>query len=42
VRPGGRERTEAEYAELLGAAGFALSGVISTASPLSILEAAPV
>jgi hypothetical protein len=39
---GGRERTEAEYAELLGAAGFALTGVVSTASPLSILESAPI
>src|SRR6266571_1356257 len=35
---GGRERTEAEYCELLAAADFTLARVIQTASPLSILE----
>ncbi|HEX8139653.1 MAG TPA: methyltransferase [Pyrinomonadaceae bacterium] len=37
--PGGVERTEAEYAELLEAAGLRLSRVIQTASPFSIVEA---
>jgi hypothetical protein len=36
-----RERTEAEFRELLAAAGFDLLRVIATASPVSILEAAP-
>jgi hypothetical protein len=38
---GGRERTEREYRELLGAAGFALQRVVPTASPtgLCVLEA---
>jgi hypothetical protein len=38
----GRERTEAEYGELLAATGFELSRVIATRSELSILEAVPV
>ena len=38
----GRERTEAEYEELLEATGFTLSRVIATRSELSILEAIPV
>ena len=37
----GRERTEAEYEELLEATGFTLSRVIETRSELSILEAIP-
>jgi hypothetical protein len=36
---GGRERTEAEYRELLAASGFALIRVIPTDSPLSLIEA---
>ncbi len=36
-----RERTEAEFRALLAAAGFDLLRVIGTASPVSILEAAP-
>ena len=36
---GGRERTEAEYRELLGAAGFRLERVIPTHSPFGVLEA---
>jgi hypothetical protein len=36
---GGRERTAAEYAELLRGAGFALRRVVATASPFSVLEA---
>ena len=42
VGPGGRERTRAEYAALLGAAGFRLLGVAPTASGFDVLEAAPV
>ena len=36
---GGLERTIDEYRGLLGEAGFALSRVVATDSPLSILEA---
>ena len=36
---GGRERTEAEHATLLGAAGLSIRRVIPTASPLTIIEA---
>jgi hypothetical protein len=39
---GGRERTEEEYRELLAKAGFALVTVIPTASPMSVLECAPI
>jgi len=42
VTAGGRERTAAEYAELLSRAGFRQSRVIPTASPISIVEALPV
>jgi O-methyltransferase domain len=38
----GRERTEAEYAKLLGTAGFTLSRIVGTQSEVSILEAVPV
>jgi len=41
VYAGGRERTEAEYRELLGSAGFQLRRVLPTASGLSVLEAVP-
>jgi hypothetical protein len=40
--PGGQERTEAEYATLLGKAGFRLTRVVPTASPVSVVESAPV
>jgi hypothetical protein len=36
---GGQERTEAEYAALLGKAGFRLARVVPTNSAASILEA---
>lgn len=36
--PGGRERTEDEYRELLAAAGFRLTRVVPTRSPMSIVE----
>ncbi len=41
VIPGGQERTEAEYASLLGKAGFHLSRVVPTASAVSVVEAVP-
>jgi hypothetical protein len=42
VFPGGQERTEAEYASLLGKARFRLSRVVPTASIVSVVEAVPV
>jgi ubiquinone/menaquinone biosynthesis C-methylase UbiE len=39
---GGRERTAKEYEALLNAAGFALTRVVPTASPASVIEAIPV
>ena len=42
VAPGGQERTEAEYATLLAAAGFRLTKVVPTASDVSVVEATPV
>jgi hypothetical protein len=42
MTPGGRERSEAEYDKLLEEAGFKLTRVVPTISPISILEAAPV
>lgn len=41
VRTGGRERTEAEFRTLLSAAGLRLLRLVSTASHLSLIEAAP-
>jgi hypothetical protein len=38
---GGRERSEAEYRSLLGAAGFRLARIIPTASPMCIIEGVP-
>jgi hypothetical protein len=37
--PGGRERTEAEFRALFSAAGFELTRIVPTKSPLSVLEA---
>jgi hypothetical protein len=39
VIPGGQERTEAEYASLLGKAGFRLTRVVPTASAVGVVEA---
>jgi hypothetical protein len=39
VSPGGKERTETEYRELLAAAGFRLTRVVPTKSPFSVIEA---
>lgn len=41
VMSGGRERTPAEYQELLAAAGFKLAKIHATAAPQSIVEAIP-
>jgi len=38
VNPGGRERTEAEFRDLLGQAGLRLTRTIPTPSPQSLLE----
>jgi O-methyltransferase domain len=37
--PGGSERTELEYRDLLAQAGFQLSQVVKTKSPLDLIEA---
>lgn len=37
--PGGRERTEAEYAALFERAGFRLTRIVPTKSPMSVIEA---
>lgn len=42
VMTGGKERTQKEFAQLLGAAGFKLRRVIPTNVPFSIVEAEPV
>jgi hypothetical protein len=42
VMLGGQERTADEFAALLDAAGFRLSGITPTASGLSVIEAKPV
>lgn len=39
VGPGGQERTEPEYRELLGKAGFRLTRVVPTQSAVSVVEA---
>ena len=38
VSPGGKERTETEYAELLEKAGFRLTRIVPTKSPFSVVE----
>jgi hypothetical protein len=40
--PGGKERNAAEYAELLGKAGFRLTSITPTDAQISIVEAMPV
>ena len=39
---GGRERTAKEYGTLLNEAGFALTRIVPTSSPASVIEAVPV
>jgi hypothetical protein len=41
VSAGGRERTASQYRRLLADAGFRMTKVVPTASPLSIVEAVP-
>jgi hypothetical protein len=41
VSPGGQERTEQEYRALLKKAGFKLTRVVPTRSPVSVVEATP-
>jgi len=41
LMPGGRERTEAEYRDLYVAAGFRLTRIIPTQSPVSVIEGVP-
>jgi len=36
--PGGKERTHREFDALFDAAGFRLTGVVSTRSPMSLIE----
>ena len=38
---GGRERSEAEYQELLEAAGFSLGRIVTTRSPFCVIEGVP-
>ena len=40
--PGGKERTEEEFRDLLAASGFKLERVIPTSTPMCIVEAVPV
>ncbi len=42
VSPGGQERTLEQYAALLAAAGFSVTGTIGTGTPVFVIEAAPV
>ncbi len=37
--PGGKERTEVEHRAILAAAGFEMRRIISTATPVSVIEA---
>jgi hypothetical protein len=39
--PGGRERTAAEFGALFGRAGFELTRIVGTQSPLFVIEARP-
>jgi hypothetical protein len=41
VMPGGKERTEAEYRSLFDRAGFTLTRIVPTKSPLCVVEARP-
>jgi hypothetical protein len=38
---GGKERTEAEFAELFASAGFKLNRVVTTPTPTCVIEAVP-
>jgi len=39
--PGGQERTRREFERLLDGAGFTITAVVRTRSPLSVIEAVP-
>jgi hypothetical protein len=39
LTPGGRERTEADFRALLAAAGLRVTRIVSTGSPVSVIEA---
>jgi hypothetical protein len=39
--PGGRERAEAEFHNILAGAGLAMTRAVSTTAPVSIIEAQP-
>ena len=41
VMPGGKERTEQEFRDLFDRAGFTLTRIVPTQSPLSVIEAKP-
>jgi len=41
VTPGGRERTEPEYRDLLQRAGFRLTRIIPTPTLVSVIEGVP-
>jgi hypothetical protein len=41
VIPGGQERTESEYRELLGKAGFRLARIVPTRTEISVIESVP-
>jgi hypothetical protein len=38
MSPGGKERTASEFRELFAAAGFHLTNIIPTQSPVSVIE----
>jgi hypothetical protein len=40
--PGGRERTKAEFEAVLESAGFAMTRIVPTVTPVSIVEAKPI
>jgi len=42
VYAGGRERTEAEYHDLLRSAGFSPTRLVATVSAVSLIEAKPI
>jgi hypothetical protein len=41
LMPGGRERTAEEFAALFTGAGFKMSRIVATESPVSVIEARP-
>jgi hypothetical protein len=42
VAPGGRERTQEEFAALFAAAGFRVAGIVATGTRMSVIEGEPV